>query len=177
MENRNARAERGESESRRKLGSLDVIDRPRRDMDCTARTVQPFKRLHQTEIAGSKLEFLRGGPIRMLTVRSRLPRSRVPSVTQSPSRRSGTLLRYLANLQVKYLSRSFERVAGKGAKPNSGDQSITRPQRQPRRSWRDRSLHQIGRTDGARDNGMDAHVYYSSAGSSLLPRVHLASRP
>ena len=44
VENRNARAERGESESRRKLRSLDVIDRPRRDMDCATVQASPQNR-------------------------------------------------------------------------------------------------------------------------------------
>ena len=36
--------------------------------------------------------------------------------------------------------------------------SITRPQRQPLRSRYERSPHRIGRTDGARDNWMDART-------------------
>ena len=99
----------------------------------TARTVEPFKRLHETETAGSKLEFQWGGPIRLLTVRSRLSTSRGPSVTQSVEKVGCTSavpywickVRFIASQQAKYFSRTLEREAEKGAKTNSSDQSIT----------------------------------------------------
>ena len=63
----------------------------------------------------------------------------------------------------------LEREKENGAEKISDGKSITHPPQSQRVCS---PPHQIGRTDGARDNEMDAHIYSHSGSSSPLPRVH-----